>query len=251
MNGSFFPFQKTLVDNDDFKKMSAVWRLYYLLLVSRFNLYGSFYMSDLEAAVRVNTSVDTIRRARRRFQLLGWVNCFPGFLGKNKRPVSTTYNKVAFATVENGVFFAKISRYEYESLLNWLREGDTNHKSLLMFFYANYFKTIYTLNSEKKDYFISKHELISLTGISGAPEAFLKFNKLEIFGGDKKTFFDIEDAYHAIKIKEHRVCAEPERCEGNRMLAEKYENDAKERIAKAKAAFKNKKPKRKKLKKNP
>jgi len=43
MTGSFFPFTRELAENENFIRMPPTHRLYFLLLISEFNLRGQFY----------------------------------------------------------------------------------------------------------------------------------------------------------------------------------------------------------------
>ena len=245
MQGSWFPLIKDLAENEHFKMMPPAHRLYYLLIISEYNLRGKFYKSDLEAAVTIGTSVDTIRRARRELQRLGWIITEPGFLAKGIRPVATTYCEVDFYQVCEGEFFAPIHRYAFEALLFKLRRGELGHKEVLMYVYICYFEARYRDNG---GFFISKRELIELTGMPEAPAAVLRLNEIEIFEDDV-TLFVIEDIYHKIKIVEHTYFADPEEDENNRENVVKYREDIKRRveIAKKKQAFKKGEPQEEEL----
>ncbi|UNC92417.1 hypothetical protein [Candidatus Contubernalis alkaliaceticus] len=240
MSGSFFPFTKGLAENEIFKRISPAHRLYFFLLISEFNLRGKFYKSDLEAAVTISTSLDTIRRARKEFQRLEWAKARPGFLEKGKRPVATTYFDVAFSQVEKGEFFSPIHRYAFEALLYYMRRGTMGHKELLTFFYVCYLSTKYR---EDEDFFISKRELCELTGLPESPAAVLKLNEVKFFGDE--SLFVIEDVYHKIKILKHWGFVDPEDSENNRMQAVKYREDISRRVSVAKTQA-VKKPRKKK-----
>lgn len=229
MAGSFFPFTKELAENVNFKNMPPTHRLFFFLLISEFNLRGQFYKSDIEAAVTINTSLDTIRRARRELQKLRWINVRPGFLERGKRAVATTYLHVAFSQVQEGEFFAPIHRYAFESLLYRLRKGIFKHKEILLFFYVNFFDAKYR---EDEDFFISKRELVDITGMPDAPEAILSLNEEEIF--EDETLLEVIDLYHKIKVLKHRHFADPEDDEINRKLAKKYKEDIRQRLEVAK-----------------
>jgi len=239
---SFFPLRKDLIEHEHFKGMPAAHRLYFLLLVSEFNLKGTFYKSDLEAAVTINTSLDTIRRARRELQRLEWIEAQPGFLSARKKPIATRYFHVKFAQVEDGQFFAKIHRYAFQALLHRTRAGHMDHKELLLFCYVCYFNIKYREAGEK-DFFISKRELIELTGMTEAPAAVLRLHQHQVFGDE--GIFEIVDVYHKIKILQQRIFADPEEDEHNRNQSLKHQEDIKKRVEAAK-----KKPLPKKKRKN-
>ena len=102
MHGSWFPFKRELVNNENFKQMSPAQRLCFLLLVSEFNLRGSFYKADQEIAVTIHASVDAVRRARKKLEQLGWIETRPGFRDSSGRGVATTYFNVKFARIIKG-----------------------------------------------------------------------------------------------------------------------------------------------------
>ena len=235
MHGSWFPFKRELVNNENFKQMSPAQRLYFLLLVSEYNLRGSFYKSDQEIAVTIHASVDTVRRARKKLEQLGWIETKPGFRDSSGREVATTYFYVKFARMKkgskNGKFFAPIHRYAFNSMLYKLRTGRLSQKEVLLFCYICYFESRYSM--DKGEFFISKRELVGLTEISGAPEAVLSLNKVTIFGEDE-TLLELEDHYHKIKVLEHRGFADPEQNEHNRYMAELFRQDIKQRVENAK-----------------
>ncbi|MGD9155581.1 MAG: hypothetical protein PVG90_08780 [Bacillota bacterium] len=69
--------------------------MYYLLLVSDFNQCGEFFRSDSANAVKLKVSLDIIRRARRQFAKLGWIEVKQGL--SSGKPVATVYKAVKYA----------------------------------------------------------------------------------------------------------------------------------------------------------
>ncbi len=231
---SFFPLRKSLVENENFKKMPPAHKLYFLLLISEYNLRGRFYQSDMEFAVTINTSQETIRRARRNLKKLGWLSFRPGFLENGKRPVATTYYNVAFSKVEKGEFFAPIHRYSFQALLYHLRICFLYRKEVLLFCYLCYFREKY--QGEEEDFFISKKELRELTGMPGAPDVLLRFSQLAFFSDDA-PICDTEDYYHKIKIVEYNEFADPEEDEFTRKRANFFREDIQNRLVEKKFDF--------------
>jgi hypothetical protein len=81
---NWFPLPRSLMENPIFIMSTPLEKLYLLHIASELNLRGPFYKADLEAAVTLRASEDKIRRTRRSFMRLGWIQAKPGFRSKGR-----------------------------------------------------------------------------------------------------------------------------------------------------------------------
>jgi hypothetical protein len=203
MDSSFFPLFKELIEIPEFKKLPVISRLYYLLLVSDFNQCGEFHRSDLANAVKLKVSVDTIRRARRQFTKLGWINVKPGFRSSCGRTIATTYQKVKFSEVVNGQLYAKMSRYTFERLLSLrMRDCDSrfpDDKAILTYCYLTFLQTKFNKIDVPRPFFITKRDFAELTGFTEIGETLKQLSAP--FFSDTNPLIKLCDEYHKIVVE--------------------------------------------------
>jgi hypothetical protein len=197
MGNSFFPLNKDLIENPEFKKLPVISRLYYLLLISDFNQCGEFFRSDSANAVKLKVSVDTIRRARRLFTKLGWIEARPGFRSSSGKPVATVYKAVKYANVEDGKFFAPMQRYAFERLIHMRMSGAkraVDEKAILIFCYFTYLQTKFG-----NSFFVTKRDFAGLTGFTEIGETLKQLAAPFFVNGD--PLIKLTDGYHKMTIE--------------------------------------------------
>lgn len=225
IGGTWFPLHVDIVTSDDFKDRTPTEKLYFFLVTSEFNARDRFYMSDLEAAVRIGAKEITARKARRTFQKLGLIETKLGFKGPNGRGVATTYCDVKGAKVDkkSGRQFVRQQRYMFNSLLDCVRDGIFKPVDVVVYVYLNYIRQKHNITK------LSKGWLKELTGIPQADKSVKKLYDRYTFSGGN-TLFDYTDLYQHLKISGWREAVPPEKSEDNAALAVRYEKEIAQKV---------------------
>lgn len=240
---SWFPLRADLIENPEFVAMSPSQKVYYLALVSEFNLRGEFYRSDQEFAVLIGAatdkepvkypftldrrdgclygvSVDTIRRARRELQKKGWIAYKPGTRSR-RGTVATTYKQVRHARAAEEMFFAPMHRHTFDMLLDQARRGQFTHADLVAYTALVYWGY---KHGRPGDFFITKGKLRELTGLESAPDHVARLHDRFKYAGGR-PLFDYQDTHQRLRFTEWRTAADPEKDETNREIAKRWERE--------------------------
>lgn len=222
----WFPIAEELLKHEEFIKSKPSDKLYYFALLHYVNLHDmayedDMYKSDIEFAAALSYSVDTIRNARRKFKKLGWIDYTNGFRTKKGKNVATTYHYVAWKETpeKNGEKrFVKFPHYDFEMMLNCLRNNAISHEEMIVYCYVVCFNQLYGTIGEP--FFIPKKDLRKITNIKNAVDCIKQLANLYVFGDE--AVLDYKDEYHRIVITELRRAALPHRDEINRKNFETY-----------------------------
>lgn len=215
-------------DTPDFRKLTPAEKVYFWFILSEYNLRGKFHKSDLETAVTVGISEDKTRRARRKLAKLGWLEITPGFIGKKGRKFTTAYNMVKWAKPRKEDFFAMAHRYTFEALLAQLRRGALAHADLVVYEYLTYFQQ--KCQGDKEYFFVTKRELVELTGIPTATRSVDTLYRNFVFTGGAHLF-EVQDNYHKLTFSKWSVCSDPSENDNNRERAEEYRREIQDQVA--------------------
>lgn len=215
---NWFPLPRSLMENPIFILCTPAEKIYLLHIASEVNLRGGFYRADLEEAVALRLSEDKVRRARREFTRLGWLQVKPGFRAAG-RHLATRYLAVPGAMRVDGDFHAPLHRFTFEALLSSLRHHKLSHADLLVYVYLTYFKA--RAGREDNWFFISKNELRDLTGLPSATLCVAHLHDAVVFTGGAHLF-EYADEYHRLSFSRWATFADPSTDEVNAKTALLY-----------------------------
>lgn len=234
---NWFPLYKSMMeDSEEFRGLTPTEKVYYFQLISEFNLrQKEFYKADLEFAVMLALSEDKIRRARRKFQYLGFLNIKPGFRSRGKG-VATSYLSIRWNKPGEGEFFAQFHRYVFESMLSKVRSGKLKHSDVLIYVYLSYLQWKNRGANDGK-FYIAKRLLNELTNVADSTSAVVRLHALYTFTSGAHLF-EYKDQYHKIAFDKWTTLADPSEDENNRQIAERNRQSVKDAIATIKRAKK-------------
>jgi len=224
------------MENPIFILCTPVEKLYLLHVASELNLRGPFYKADLEAAVTLAVSEDKIRRTRRCFMRLGWIQAVPGFRCKG-RHLATRYLAVPGAERKDDDFYAPLHRYAFEACLSHVRGRQLNHADVVVYVYLTYLR--WRCQGEREDFFVTKRELRDMTGLANATACADHLYRGFVFTGGSHLF-ECQDEYHRLRFRQWGSFADPSENESNAKNAARYRSD----IAVAVQAIRHPKPRR-------
>ena len=235
MAGGFFPVISEQVDDPLFRELTVIEKAYYWLLVSEFNRFSfrkTLCLSDKWFAEALKVSEIKIRKARQEFKKNGWIKFKPGRLcGKMK--YSTEYTEVRWAFPPEkgqGFHFHRMHRHAFNMLLNkalddkqallgkW-RIGEMHASTgltlltVVVYIYLSYWRDTHSNGEEAfrngDEFFISKRQLIDLSGIPTAPEAIQRlYDGFKFTGG--AHLFEFKDRWTKFSFSEWSGFADPE-----------------------------------------
>jgi len=211
---NWFPLTASRMENATYQKLTATERLYLEYIISEYSRRGSFYQSDLEIAVILGMSVDKIREARRKVgtepesvrlleQRRRGVEC-PGGYGwivykhgwkHGARCLATQYLDVPIAERKKGDWYAAIPRYTFESMLSEIRNKHLTHADVVVWLVLAYkfWRCKGKGNEEERRFFITKKELMQLSGIVSAaasvPRLYEAFEAINAEGQPESLFY--------------------------------------------------------------
>jgi hypothetical protein len=215
---NWFPLPRVLLENPIFIMCTPAEKLFLLHIASEVNLRGSFYRADLEEAVPLRLSEDKVRRSRREFMRLGWLEASPGFRAAG-RHLATRYLATPGARRGDGDFYAPFHRFTFECLLSHLRHGGLSHADVVIYTYLTYFRA--RTGREDDWFFITKNELRDLTGLPSATVGVGNLRNAFTFAGGHHLF-EVRDEYHRLVISRWVTLADPSEDETNAKNAERY-----------------------------
>lgn len=184
LEDSWFPVNTWVLENDQFKRLTATEKLYYWTVLSEFNIVdGEFFKSDIWFASFLGLSLEKIRKARAKLAKNEWIIMVPGkkIRGRN---LATIYKSVSGAEIIVGQQFIKIDRTTFYRLIDYVRWGRLKHEDVVAFVYINYFV--------KRKYGNGNSVLKSeFREVSNMPKASVFISRLHNnfrFTGDKELF---------------------------------------------------------------
>ncbi len=214
---NWFPLPRSLMESPSFILCTPAEKLLLLHLASELNLRGSFYKADLETAVTLGISEDKVRRARRSFMRLGWIQAVQGFRCRG-RHLATRYLTAPGAERKDDDFWAPLHRYAFEALLSHVRKR-FHHADLVVYVYLNYLRA--RCQGEREDFFVTKRELRDLTGLANATACVAHLHDGFVFGGGAHLF-ECQDEYHRIRFREWAGFQDPSEGGNNAQQAARY-----------------------------
>lgn len=232
---SWFPLAKDMMESESFRALTPTDKLYMWLLISEYNLRGGqFYKSDLEVAETLKTSEKTVRRARKKLSDLGWIGYRPGRKNRTGQGLATQYLDIRWALPpQDGRQFARMHRYAYEAMLNYVRRGVFDHADVVVYVYLDYWRQ---MKGGESEFFISKRDLRQLTNIQDAAEHVTRLHDLFQFNGGARLFQ--YSGYQRLSIQKWATFADPEEDETNRKNADLYRQEIKRCVSLKKLARK-------------
>lgn len=241
---NWFPVTRALMeDTPEFTTLPPAHKLYYLLLVSEFNERGPFYRADLEYAVRLGVSVETVRRARKNI-LAAVPGCqiTPGWKSGRSR-IATRYEHIAMPGLpdvrnvserDEDEWFVKLHRYTFEDLLArtqawWLNTpGDRLALEDIVVYVALWYSwarfTRHGGGRAHKNgplFFITKSDLARLSGVSEVTECVIRLHQRLAFSGGAHLF-DYVDKHQRFEFTNWVWFVDPSEDKKNAEIAEEY-----------------------------
>jgi hypothetical protein len=248
MMTNWWPLSTSRLEDPRYQSLTAAERLYLEYLISTFSLRGSSYESDLEIATTLGLSEDKIRRARRRVgrpskQALtiasrsgghelragfGWVIYTPGLIAGG-RNLATRYLNVPILKVPKGEYFAPVHRFTFEALLAQVRSKQLTHADVVVWLVLAYKYS--RCKGKRKDhtFFITKKELVRLSGVANAPTCVG-----HLYGGLQFTsghhLFEYSDQGQRLLFSKWALCADPSEHEGSANALESWRQEIAGRV---------------------
>jgi hypothetical protein len=215
---NWFPLPRSLMESPSFVLSTPVEKLLLLHVASELNLRGPFYKADLETAVTLGISEDKVRRSRRAFMRLGWIQAVPGFRCKG-RHLATRYLAIPGAERKDDDFWAPLHRYAFEALLSQARARTLTHADLVVYVYLTYLR--HRCQGERDDFFVTKHELRDMTGLANATTCVDHLYSGFVFTGDSHLF-ECQDEYHRLRFRKWASFLDPSEGGNNAQHAQHY-----------------------------
>jgi hypothetical protein len=245
---NWWPITASRLEDPKYQALTPADRLYVEYTISSFSQRGSYFESDQEVAVTLGLSEDKIRRTRRRVgrpskQALtiasrsgghtlgagfGWVIYTPGLIAGG-RNLATRYVNVPILKVPKGEYFAPVHRFTFEALLAQVRSRQLTHADVVVWLVLAYKHSRCRGKREYHSFFITKRELVTLSGIANAPAC---VNHL--YGGFLFTsghhLFEYSDQGQRLVFSMWALCADPSKDEGSARLLESWRQDIARRV---------------------
>lgn len=270
---NWFPVARTLIEDEQFQQLPAVYKVFYFDLCSHYNLAGkSFYKADIYFATKYRVSADTIRRARKKLLDMKLIRYKPGGL-KRDRKIATTYDWIRYAKAEECLWqgrdnpkpivkFTKLHRFTFEVLLLNVRHGKLQIEDIITYIVLVFWRDTRHLmwsdtaaadrlreqieyrdnaNFEDKyfnNFFISKRDLTRYVGKSLfkaglAVELVERLQKAIVFGNGKQLFEYAEER-HKLVFWDWRSFADPSENETNASIEDTMRQELEDEVAAAK-----------------
>jgi hypothetical protein len=228
----WFPVFENFLESDEFKCLTPTEKLFFLHLVSEFNLKGQFYQSDLEISKTLATSEKTIRRGRHKLIAMGLIDARAGTRTRRNQLLATRYLWVKYSsTDEHGGFYAQMPRFTFQVMLDCLRKSRLQVGDVVVYVCLSYWYWRNRGKYEDRDrFFITKKELQSLTNLRDAPTRVPRIYEAEVFS-DGDHLFEFQEEYHRLIFKDWGTYADPDDNDTARRLAKNYLKEIKEAVA--------------------
>lgn len=251
---NWFPLTASRMENVTYQKLTATERLYLEYVVSEYSRRGTFYQSDLEVAVTLGMSVDKVRQARRKVgtepesvRLLtarargvevpggyGWIVYKHGWK-RGVHGLATQYLNVPIAERKKGTWYASIPRFTFEALLSKVRAKQLSHADVVVWLVLAYKFWRCRGNVEDHPFFITKKELVRLSGVVNAAASVEHLYKAQTFTGDVHLFL-FSDMYQRLTFEKWSWYGEPDESKGNAELQRTERQKVAVQVAQKKAA---------------
>ena len=223
---NWFQLTASRMENVTYQKLSPATRLYLEYVVSRFSQRGASYQSDIEIAVTLGMSVDKVRQARRKVgtepdsvRLLtqrrrgeevpggyGWIVYEHGWK-RGAQSQATKYVDVPIATVKKGDYYASIPRFTFETLLFYVRAKRITPADVVVWLVLAYKFWRCRGNVEDHPFFITKKELVLLSGVVSAAASVQRLYETFTFN-DGSHLFEYTDEGQRFTFEKWATCAE-------------------------------------------
>jgi hypothetical protein len=188
------PIFRSQLEDEQFKILTPIDKIFYWYLASEFNLWGELVCSDLKASQALSVSLPKIRATRRKFQKNGWIDVQSGFI-KGERKFATKYRKVEWSIPSKRLKkqFVKMDRQVFESLLDLIRRKILTHADVVVLICLHYWKNLLNGwgvqgNRGAEEFFITKKKLRELTGIRDCAKIVAGLYEKAIFAGGIHLF---------------------------------------------------------------
>lgn len=255
---NWFPLTASRMENVTYQKLTATERLYLEYVISEYARRGAFYQSDLEVAVTLGMSVDKVRQARRKVgtepesvRLLttrrrgveapggyGWIIYKHGWK-RGVHGLATQYLDVPMAEHRKGTWYASIPRFTFEALLIKVRGKRLTHADVVVWLALAYKFWRCRGNVEDHPFFITKKELVQLSGITSAAASVQHLYEAVTFTGDAHLFL-FSDMYQRLTFEKWSWYGEPDESKSNAELQQNARQQVAAQVTQKKAATKRK-----------
>lgn len=245
---NWWPITTSRLEDPRYQALTTAEHLYLEYTISEFSLRGSFFESDLEVAVTLGLSEDKIRRTRRRVGRpsenalriasgfksqescagFGWVVYTPGFIS-GRRHLATRYLNVPILKAPKGEFFACIHRHTFLALLARVRAKKLTHADVVVWLVLAYKYWRCRGKRENHSFFITKRELVALSGIANAPARVDHLYKSFQFSSGHHLF-EYSDQGQSLVFSQWALCADPSEDEGSARALESWRQEIAGRV---------------------
>lgn len=184
---------------------------YLLLLISRFNYVGwnKFSISDECISRILNASQRSIRRARKKFEVAGWLKTIQGRSGRGTQYLEL--NCPGFTEGKPTPPYLRVERNIFALLLGALKDGTIKPRHIMAYLSILYFEYQNREDRRKaqKGFTISKSEFQALFKMDNTTKLVMELSQITLTNGE--PIFKAEDNYQnlkftALKILEGSAC---------------------------------------------
>ena len=255
---NWFQLTASRMENVTYQKLSPAERLYLEYIISEYARRGAFYQSDLEIAVTLGMSVDKVRQARRKVgtepesvRLLtarargvecpggyGWIVYKHGWK-RGVHGLATQYLDVPIAERKKGTWYAEIPRFTFERLFSYVQAKRLTHADVVVWLVLAYKFWRCRGNVEDHPFFITKKELVRLSGVANAAASVQHLYEAVTFTGDAHLFL-FSDLYQRLTFEKWTWYGEPDESKGNAEQQQKARQWVAAQVTQKKAAAKRK-----------
>jgi len=197
----FFPLPKKVMENKEFCSLTPATKVVYWFLAAEYNIRGgSFFLSDLEVAVRVGVSEKTVSRARLSLEESGLLHALRGFRTPEGRRRATEYREVKYARVHGGKLspFAQMRYHTFQSLLHGVRHSELHPQDVVVYMYLAYWRHMLQLVRGEDQFYFPTAKLRLLTGLESASQI---VRKLADWPVCRRYFFSFFNNYQVLYIE--------------------------------------------------
>ena len=234
--GGFFPLRDDMLRDRHWAIMTPGEKLFYLLILSGFSAHPDFpedhfILSDTSAAVTLSLDVSTIRRARRRFAETSWVTCVPGKLEGGRR-LATVYHSMKWADLPQsgeGVFYAPISRFTFETMLAQIRGKNFSHPEIWIYVCLVYFRHRFNGKGGSGKFFLPKRDLVSLARFKHSSQCVHRLHDRFKFASGERLF-KFADGHQRFKFTGWNTFCEPDENENSARLEAQWRDEISQEV---------------------
>jgi len=143
--------------------------------------------------------------------------------------MATHYVDVPISKARKGDFFASVHRYTFETLLWAVRRGLLTHADVAMWLVLSYKYWRCRGKTEDHHFFITKRELIRLSGIANAPSCVRHLYEVVVFS-DGKHLFEWLDWSQRLAFSQWTWSSDPSKNEPTARLQETRRRELAEQV---------------------